>query len=185
MKTIITIILFLSSTMSFAQSFKGVVLGNDSKLPIPKVEVYFIDFKTSAITDETGSFEFNFNKTNKARVILSLIGYDSKDEIIDFESSNEKVFYLVKSHTNLEEVIVSGFLGKLQSDNTANVEHKKISELQQTLPLTLMEAVSEIPGVNQTTTGGGIGKPVIRGLSGNRIVTYEQGIRIENQQMGR
>ena len=30
----------------------------------------------------------------------------------------------------------------------------------------------------------GIGKPVIRGLSGNRIVTYAQGIRIENQQWG-
>ena len=155
MKTIISIILFLSSTMSFAQSFKGVVFDNDTKLPITKVEVYFIDFKTSVITDETGSFEFNYNKTNKTRVILSLIGYDSKDEIIDFESSNEKIFYLVKSHTNLEEVIVSGFLGKLQSDNITNVEHKKIIELQQTLPLTLMEAVSEIPGVNQTTTGGG------------------------------
>jgi len=184
MKTFISIILFFVSTWSYGQSFKGVVLDNDTKFPIPNVEVYFIDLKTSAITDENGSFEFNFNKTSKTRLILSLIGYDSMDEVIDFELINEKVFYLIKSHTNLEEVIVSGVSGKLQGDNTISVEHKKMSELQQSLPLTLMEAVSEIPGVNQTTTGGGIGKPVIRGLSGNRIVTYAQGIRIENQQWG-
>ena len=184
MKLLITIVLFYFSAFSYGQSFKGIILDQDTKFPIPNVEVYFIDFKTSAITDETGSFEFNFNKANKIRIILSLIGYDSMDEVIDFEVSAKKTFYLVKSHTNLEEVVVSGFLGKLQGDNTANVTHKKLDELQQTLPLTLMEAVSEIPGVNQTTTGGGIGKPVIRGLSGNRIVTYAQGIRIENQQWG-
>jgi len=172
------------STWSYGQSFKGIVLDNDTKLPISNVEIYFIDFKTSAITDETGCFDFNYNKTNNTRMILSLIGYVSKDEVIDFESSSEKVFYLIKSHTHLEEVIVSGISGKLQGDITVSVEHKKMSELQKTLPLTLMEAVSEIPGVNQTTTGGGIGKPVIRGLSGNRIVTYAQGIRIENQQWG-
>jgi iron complex outermembrane receptor protein len=184
MKTFISFLLIFISIVSYGQSFKGIILDFDTKLPVPNVEVYFIDFKTSAITDETGNFEFSVNKTNKIRLILSLIGYDSMDEVIDFELMNEKIFYLIKSHTNLEEVIVSGFLGKLQGDNTIIVEHKKMSELQQTLPLTLMEAVSEIPGVNQTTTGGGIGKPVIRGLSGNRIVTYAQGIRIENQQWG-
>ena len=65
-----------------------------------------------------------------------------------------------------------------------SIVHKNIAELQQTSPLTLAQAISNIPGVEQTTTGAGIGKPVIRGLSGNRIVTYAQGIRIENQQWG-
>ncbi len=50
--------------------------------------------------------------------------------------------------------------------------------------MTLAEAISGIPGVEQSTTGTGIAKPVIRGLSGSRIVTYAQGIRIENQQWG-
>ena len=184
MKFLVSIILFFSSIISYGQPFNGVVLDNDTKLPIVNVDVYFIDFKTSVITDISGEFKFNFNKTNKTRIILSLVGYESMDELIDFEIENHKIFYLTKSHANLEEVIVSATLGRLQGDNVVNVEHKNINELQQTMPLTLMEAVSEIPGVNQTTTGGGIGKPVIRGLSGNRIVTYAQGIRIENQQWG-
>ena len=40
------------------------------------------------------------------------------------------------------------------------------------------------PGVSQVATGNSIGKPVIRGLSGNRVLTYAQGIRLENQQFG-
>ena len=33
-------------------------------------------------------------------------------------------------------------------------------------------------------TGTSIGKPVIRGLSGNRVLVYSQGVRVENQQFG-
>jgi iron complex outermembrane receptor protein len=32
--------------------------------------------------------------------------------------------------------------------------------------------------------GTSIGKPVIRGLSGNRVLVYSQGVRMENQQFG-
>jgi hypothetical protein len=38
--------------------------------------------------------------------------------------------------------------------------------------------------VSQVSTGTSIGKPVIRGLSGNRVLVYSQGVRMENQQFG-
>jgi iron complex outermembrane receptor protein len=37
---------------------------------------------------------------------------------------------------------------------------------------------------SQVSTGTSIGKPVIRGLSGNRVLVYSQGVRMENQQFG-
>jgi len=49
---------------------------------------------------------------------------------------------------------------------------------------TLIEGLATIPGVSQVSTGTSIGKPVIRGLSGNRVLVYSQGIRLENQQFG-
>ncbi|MBL4939510.1 MAG: TonB-dependent receptor, partial [Lutibacter sp.] len=48
----------------------------------------------------------------------------------------------------------------------------------------LIEGISSIAGVSQVSTGVGIGKPVIRGLRGNRVLVYTQGIRLENQQFG-
>src|SRR5690606_18444037 len=49
---------------------------------------------------------------------------------------------------------------------------------------TLADGVASIPGVSQVSTGASIGKPVIRGLSGNRVLVFSQGIRLENQQFG-
>ncbi len=72
----------------------------------------------------------------------------------------------------------------MQNQTISNIESRKLSELNIIQPTTLGEAISNIPGVYQSTTGVGISKPVIRGLSGSRVVTYLNGLRIENQQWG-
>lgn len=56
--------------------------------------------------------------------------------------------------------------------------------LRQTSSTNIIDAVAKQPGVAQITTGSGISKPVIRGLSNNRIVTVADGIRQEGQQWG-
>jgi iron complex outermembrane receptor protein len=48
---------------------------------------------------------------------------------------------------------------------------------------TLIEGLATIQEF-QVSTGTSIGKPVIRGLSGNRVLVYSQGVRMENQQFG-
>ena len=47
-----------------------------------------------------------------------------------------------------------------------------------------MDALASEPGVSQVTTGGGISKPVIRGLGFNRVVVISDGLRQEGQQWG-
>ena len=48
----------------------------------------------------------------------------------------------------------------------------------------IIEALTRKPGVSSITTGPGISKPVIRGLSSNRIITMNDGIKQEGQQWG-
>ena len=177
------LLLFLFSTV-FSQSFTGIVLDKESKEPIYYAQVYFVDLKTGTTTDKDGIFKIEHFNQNNIHLQISFVGYNIIDEIVNFNIENEKMFYLKQGHLDLEEFVVSAPMGRLQGENIVNIEHKIITELRQTSPSTLAEAISNIPGVEQTTTGAGIGKPVIRGLSGNRIVTYAQGIRIENQQWG-
>jgi iron complex outermembrane receptor protein len=185
MKNITSLTLFLiAATTSFGQNFKGTVLDNGSKLPISNAQVYFVDLKTGTTTDENGIFKIEHLNQKNIHIQLTLVGYNTLDQVVNVDALEEHTFYLEKGHFELDEVVVSSSSGRLQSENIVSIECKKITELQQTSPLTLAEAISNIPGVEQTTTGAGIGKPVIRGLSGNRIVTYAQGIRIENQQWG-
>ena len=85
----------------------------------------------------------------------------------------------------MDEVkISSNAFNKIQTQNVMKIEHKSIKELQQKGAATLMEGLASIPGVSQVSTGTSIGKPVIRGLSGNRVLVYTQGVRLENQQFG-
>src|SRR5690606_8265991 len=73
---------------------------------------------------------------------------------------------------------------KLQSENVMKVEHARVADLKANGALTLSEGISNIAGVESISTGQGIGKPVIRGLSSNRVLVYTQGVRLENQQFG-
>ena len=84
---------------------------------------------------------------------------------------------------HLQEVVVSGYSSRLQGENVANVEKLSLRETP-FLGISLGEKLTNIAGLDNYSTGAGIGKPVIRGLSGNRIAVFSQGVRIENQQWG-
>ncbi len=176
-------VLFLSLKVN-AQQFTGTVLDKNTKEPIPFVEILLVDLNTGTTSNLNGIFKITHFKQQKIHLQISYIGYTTLDVIIDCKKTLQKTFFLEESHYQLEEIVVSAPIGKLQKATIVAVKHKKLAILQQTSPITLAEAISNIAGVEQNTTGAGIGKPIIRGLSGSRIVTYAQGIRIENQQWG-
>ncbi len=88
------------------------------------------------------------------------------------------------SNVSLQEVVVSVPGSKLQKELVVNVEKQQLSKIYQATSTTLAESITNLNGVSQNGTGTSIGKPVIRGLTSNRVVTYAQGTRIENQQWG-
>jgi len=183
--SIILIVIFqFALIIANAQTFKGTILDKIDKQPIPFVDIYFPELKTGTTTDDNGIFIIEHFDQKNIHIQISYIGYETIDEILNIDTIHQKIFFLEESHYNLEEVIVSTPTGKLQRESVVSVAHLKMKKLQQSSPITLAETISNIPGVAQNTTGSGIGKPIIRGLSGNRIVTYAQGIRIENQQWG-
>jgi len=84
----------------------------------------------------------------------------------------------------MDEIIISVPFHKLQSENVMKVDKLNFEDFQKEGLITLSEGISNFEGVQQMTTGLGIGKPVIRGLTGNRVLMYTQGVRLENQQFG-
>ncbi len=177
------ILLFLFTPI-FGQVFTGTVLDRETKQIIPYAQVYLVDLEKKIATDENGIFKINYLNQSFTHIQISAINYKPLSQIISLDTLMSQTFYMEQVSLELEKVVLSRSSSKLQNENIVSIERKKISELQQSSPLTLTEAISNIPGVEQTTTGSGIGKPVIRGLSGNRIVSYAQGIRVENQQWG-
>ena len=177
------LLMCLLPLMGLSQAFTGKVVDRETNVSIPFAEVFFAELQTGTTTNIDGVFVLDDLLKNRIQVQISFMGYKTIHEEINLKNIHEKVFYLEPSHIDLEEVVFSVPGGKLQGENVVNIERKSISEINQS-SVTLAEAISNIPGVEQNTTGTGIGKPVIRGLLGNRIVTYAQGIRVENQQWG-
>lgn len=97
-------------------------------------------------------------------------------------SDSTDVFY---KHMNLNEVVVTGVTGQTKAKESA-IPSATLStqQLQTTASTNLIDALAHVPGVAQITTGGGISKPVIRGLGYNRIVVVDDGVRQEGQQWG-
>ncbi|WP_432672252.1 TonB-dependent receptor [Flavobacterium sp. SM2513] len=183
-KYIIALILGLSAMAQAQNKISGTVT-DAQNLPIPSVSVYAPDIHKSTITDANGYYEINAIPSGKLKISFSSIGFTSQNKTILINQEESKLnLVLEESHFEMDEVIVSTGFSKLQSQNVMKVERETVASLKQKGATTLIEGLATIPGVAQVSTGTSIGKPVIRGLTGNRVLVYSQGVRIENQQFG-
>lgn len=157
------------------------VLDNESLKPIPNANVEIFEMQTMSYCDINGYFELN-NISNNTPIIVSAVGYKSTSFFYKIGDSTSYTIKLEKSHLLLNEIVVSPTTGIIQKHNLSNVFLKKISQTDQLMAPNLMELITTVPGVYSIHTGASISKPVIRGLSGLRVVTFLNGLRIENQQ---
>ncbi|MBQ8949132.1 MAG: TonB-dependent receptor [Prevotella sp.] len=97
-------------------------------------------------------------------------------------SDSTDVFF---RHLKLNELVVTGVTGDTKLKNsTAPISIVSGKELRQTTSTNIIDAIAKQPGMSQITTGGGISKPIIRGLGYNRIIVMNEGVRQEGQQWG-
>lgn len=185
MKKIFTVVLLLAIPSLYAQnSLSGTILDKNTSEPIVFANIYFPQLEKGGTSDEAGKFNILNLPTGTSKIIISIIGYETLSQNVSIPSNDSLTFTLNPSAIEMEEIIVSTPFHKLQSQNVMKVERESISDLKAKGVLTLVDGLSNIAGVESVTTGIGIGKPVIRGLSSNRVLVYTQGVRLENQQFG-
>lgn len=183
---ILLIVIVIPFQMGFAQNkIIGTISNTENGAPLPEVSVYFPELEKGTATNSEGKFEISEIPSGSFEMIISSMGYKTFEEKVTIASgTNTLEFQLVPTAIEMEEVIVSTPFHKLQSENVMKVERASMKELKTTGAMTLAEGISSLAGVESVTTGVGIGKPVIRGLSANRVLVYAQGVRLENQQYG-
>jgi len=180
-------ILFLIglSLVAHSQNKLSGKITNSQNEPLLGVTVYIGELQKGTSTNENGDYELLNLPNNAIKITVAFIGFKTQVKTIAL-SAKETIlnFTLEEAVFKMDEVIVSTVFNKLQSQNVMKVEHESIKTLQRKGTSTLIEGLTTIPGVSQVSTGTSIGKPVIRGLSGSRVLVYSQGVRLENQQFG-
>ncbi|MEP2274754.1 MAG: TonB-dependent receptor [Reichenbachiella sp.] len=182
-KLLLSLLLFYSS-ITFGQVFNGQVKNADTNKPIEFANIYIEETQSGTRTNESGHFKLDVSILTKMTLQISYMGYKTLVQHVDIKHLDNNVFQLEPSHLQLDEVVIAVPGGKLGSENVVSIEQQSMVDLNFSSPPTLVMAITQIPGVEQISTGSGIGKPVIRGLTGNRIVVYSQNTRLENQQFG-
>ena len=88
-------------------------------------------------------------------------------------------------HLEINEVVVTGLAGDAKKKEMPSpVSVISPNELAGRASTNIIGSIASEPGISEITTGGGISKPVIRGMGYNRVVVVNDGIRQEGQQWG-
>ena len=183
MKNFVTLILISCFQFGFSQVVKGKVIDKETGLGISFAELFCLETQNGTFSDIDGNWELENLVNFQITVLVKAEEFDSK--LIKVENQEtELIIQLEHSHIHLDEVIISTSDSKLQRYSVFPVESRKIADLNKIEQTNLIDAMSNIPGVYNFSTGNGIAKPVIRGLSGMRILTSQNGLRLENQQWG-
>lgn len=166
-------------------SFHGKVTDALTKSPLQAASVYFTDLKVGTSTDANGAFEIKNLPEGRHLIEVSHVGYTSVIEYVDISTDTKKDYALSEAIVENNAVIITGVGTSTQSKKTpfqVSVMHKE--ELAQSASTNIIEALAKKPGVSTLSTGPSVSKPVIRGLSYNRVLTINDGVRQEGQQWG-
>ena len=85
---------------------------------------------------------------------------------------------------DLDEVVLSIPFNDNKESSVIHIEKITIDSNNPLMFQQISKSIEKLAGVSFMTTGPGVVKPVIRGLTGNRVVVYNMGLRMENQQWG-
>jgi iron complex outermembrane recepter protein len=153
--------------------------------PIVGAGVYFPDMKAGTVTDTAGNYLVDNLPRRTLLIQINAIGFKMIAQNIDLKTTTRKDVVMTESVVEMNEVVVTGQSGVTQTikmPTPMTIITQK--ELQQKSSTNIIDAISSQPGISQITTGGGISKPVIRGLGYNRVVVVNDGVRQEGQQWG-
>ena len=119
---------------------------------------------------------------NKTIIVLSLLSLCVAAAAQENHPDSTDVFY---KHLQLNEIVVTGLAGDSKiKEMPAPVSVIRPADLTARAGGNIIHAIAAEPGLSEITTGGGISKPVIRGMGYNRVVVVNDGIRQEGQQWG-
>ncbi len=182
---LIIIIIALVSLKGYAQecslTLSGYVYDLATELPLTKVNLYIQENGKGSSSDEDGFFMITDLCPGNYHLILSHIGCLPVEVFL--ELSRDSVLHLTMEHsvTNLRGVVV---MGRSIEGTSKSVEGLNERELLDRAPLNLARMIESLAGVSVLKTGTGIGKPVVHGLYGNRLLVVNNGVAQSGQRWG-
>jgi iron complex outermembrane recepter protein len=148
---------------------------------VAAVEIALPEVGRMTLTQADGSFRFTDLAPGPITVALRRIGYRAETRTVTVSAETVLDFTLAISPFAVEPVIVTATPSPLRPDQS-NLPTAVLSgdRLRRDPTVSLSHAVEQLPGVHSLSTGAQVGKPVIRGLTGARVLVLDDSRRLED-----
>jgi iron complex outermembrane receptor protein len=157
---------------------------SDKNEPLAFAHVHMVVPHLHTTADAEGFFKFENLCAGNYCLKISAVGYETK--LFDFrlEESQKMSFTLHEDVMGVREVIVKAERYDDEKNKSRTAKVISADEISKNAGVTLAESLSKTAGVSFISTGAGIAKPVIRGMSLSRVSVLENGVKQEEQQWG-
>lgn len=156
---------------------------NEENMPLQLAEVYLPELQKGTITDSLGYFEFSNLPSGIFSLRISYLSYETKVIALDVDHQKSTITIKLKSSPiQGKAVVVSGGSHSSQHENAIKIDAIGMKEIFIAGKPSFIESITQVPGVDIISKGGGVATPVIRGLSTSNILFLNNGIRMENYQ---
>ncbi|WP_375417290.1 TonB-dependent receptor [uncultured Hymenobacter sp.] len=166
-------------------AFAGRITDEATGQGLPGATILFPDLRQVTVSDSAGSFQFARLPRGRFLMQVRYVGYNTLSQTVATGTGQPLTVALRVAATEIGQVVVTGVSQATELRRspvpTSVVDRQR---LNQTAATNIVDALARVPGVSQITTGAAISKPVIRGLSANRVITLNNGARQEGQQWG-
>jgi iron complex outermembrane receptor protein len=170
-------LLLLWAAEAVTGTIRGTVTGPAG--PIAGATVRVLELDRTGRTGAGGGFLFEDVRTGTYTVFVRVIGYASRTMPVRVEGDAAAlVFRLDESAIEAEEIVVSASpYARSADDQYQSAESKSLLALHASPGSTFSEKISDLPGVAVRSNGSAPTRPILRGLSDNRVLVLENGLR--------
>ncbi|HET9710027.1 MAG TPA: TonB-dependent receptor [Gemmatimonadales bacterium] len=149
--------------------------------PLAGATVSLVELHRTTATDSSGRFSFADIGSGHFTLVVSQIGFAPAVRPIAVPAGSAIAIVLAPTAFDLAAVTVTATRAPADPMSsplpTASLQSTALSREYR---VSLAHALESLAGVRALTTGGEIGKPVIRGLSGARVLVLGDGNRLED-----
>lgn len=177
-------VLFFLAFSSYGQNSISGQIFTESGQPLAGAAFSYNEYKT--FSNSEGEYNTKSINTEKVAISVSYIGYKTLDTLITLRGTLKLDIKLQPQSTQLNEVIVQSKSQQIREQRNSAISTQLVDQsyIRENLGGSLMQTLEKLGGVNTIAIGSGQSKPIIRGLSFNRVVVTENGIKHEGQQWG-
>ena len=177
--------LLLFPLTSVAQSFslRGRVVDEHLEA-IAGAQVFLLGSTRRQFTTSEGFFTLAVPADTVHPLVVRSLGYAERRVTVSSATTQPLQIRLLPEVTTLAEVRIDGAALRATATPSQTVTTITRAKLDQAAGGSFVNALTPVAGINAINTGVGIAKPVIRGMSYNRIMVNDQGVKQEGQQWG-